>query len=163
MRGTERDRHIDIFVRDEGRAAGIELKYKTRWLCTTDRGEPYLLKDQAAQDLGRYDFFKDVQRLEEFVSCGAAESGLAVFLTNDSAYWKAPQSPAVSYADFVMTEGRSVSGQMSWGATAGPGTTKGREAPVSLTGSYFLEWHEYSNVGAGQGAYPRFRYLMICV
>ena len=41
----------------------------------------------AAQDCGRSDFCKDIQRLEDVVSVQSDIIGYAIFLTNDSAYW----------------------------------------------------------------------------
>ncbi len=51
-------------MRVESQKLAIELKYKTRHLLGIVGGEIYDLGDQAAQDLGRYDFFKDIERLE---------------------------------------------------------------------------------------------------
>jgi hypothetical protein len=59
------------------------LKYKTRGLSVQIENEQYRLKDQSTQDVGRYDFIKDIQRLEH-VSVGQKNFvGYAVLLTND--------------------------------------------------------------------------------
>jgi hypothetical protein len=46
------------------------------------------LKDQNAQYQGRYEYLKDIQRIEwlskELINY---ESGFAIFLTNDHLYW----------------------------------------------------------------------------
>ncbi len=61
-------------MRVESQKLAIELKYKTRHLLGIVGGEIYDLGDQAAQDLGRYDFFKDIERLERFVRSGESRS-----------------------------------------------------------------------------------------
>ena len=81
--------YLDVWVHKIRTA--LELKYLTRKLVVEWAGESYALRDQAAQDISRYDFLKDVQRLERVVSSpNLARVGYALCLTNDSAYWKTP-------------------------------------------------------------------------
>jgi hypothetical protein len=151
--------HIDVFfILDEMRH-GIELKCKTRSLRVTSKGEAYNLKDQAAQDLGRYDFLLDVERIEHMVSQGHIDRGASILLTNDSAYWKSPRSPGTIDADFRLHEGRILQGALRWGSRASKGTTKCREAAISLRRTYRLGWRDYSEFGGH--AYAKFRYLLI--
>ena len=83
-------RYLDVVIKSREVSAAVELKYKTRMLLAEAKNEAFFLEDQSAQDLGRYDFFKDIQRLEESAKAAPGRSGAAVFLTNDSAYWKPP-------------------------------------------------------------------------
>ena len=53
--------HVDIWVVD-GEGLAIELKYLTTALDTVVAGERFQLRNQAAQDLGRYDILKDLAR-----------------------------------------------------------------------------------------------------
>ena len=84
---------LDILVQKNEEYLPIELKYKTK------RAEKnvlrfgeniekiQVLKNQGAQDLGMYDFWKDVRRIELVRNCFKnVHNGLAVFLTNDSLY-----------------------------------------------------------------------------
>ena len=59
-------KHIDIFVRLGDAAYPIELKYASKLLKTQLNGETYSLKEQGAQDIGKYDFVKDICRIEDF-------------------------------------------------------------------------------------------------
>lgn len=61
----DKQNHLDIWVASSDVKIAIELKYKTRGLQALVNGELFSLKDQSAQDLGRYDFLKDVMRLEQ--------------------------------------------------------------------------------------------------
>lgn len=151
--------HLDLLAcLGESRIA-VELKYKTRALTTSVNGEEFALADQAAQDLGRYDFFKDVLRIETFVHSGSQRSGYAIFLTNDSAYWKQPSALDHGYASFAMSDGRKVSSALAWGERASAGTRRKREGEIGIRGSYDLRWKAYSSVDAKR--YGEFRYLCI--
>jgi hypothetical protein len=66
--------YVDIWCNAGSRAVVLELKYKTRKLDVNVAGEAFDLLDQSAHDIGRYDFLKDVMRLERIV---ADRTGLA--------------------------------------------------------------------------------------
>ena len=152
--------YVDLWLATAG--VVVELKYRTRKLECEVGGEPFLLRDQAAGPPSRYSFLKDVQRLENFVSTVPdVRSGLAVFLTNDAAFWKEPSRRNLVDSEFRLHEGRRVAGEMAWSERASDGTKKGREAPIRLTGGYRLRWRDYAGVGLGRHA--RFRYLAIRV
>ena len=103
---------MDILVYKEEEFLPIELKYKTKSVRKNllRFGEQVaekveVMKNQGAQDLGMYDFWKDVRRIEivreRFKSI---KNGLAVFVTNDSAYLKAGRESS-NHVMFSMTEG----------------------------------------------------------
>ncbi len=137
--------YIDVWVEHDNERHAIELKYKTRLLSATVQGEAYSLANQAAQDLARYDFFKDIQRLERLVASSIASDGWAIFLTNDPTYWTSGRGGSVDLA-FRIEHGRSASGTLAWGSHASSGTTRGREAELALSGIYDLVWSDYSRV-----------------
>jgi hypothetical protein len=149
--------HIDLLAISDDVEVAIELKYKTRKLSLAVSGEQFALADQAAQDLGRYDFCRDVNRIEEFAHSSPHREGYALFLTNDSAYWKAPGSITHGYACFAMNEGRNLSGELLWGEAASEGTRRGRENGITLRGSYCLRWQQYSI--SDVKSHGEFRYL----
>jgi len=157
---TERA-YVDIWLTDSDLRWAIELKYKTRALSVTARGERYELLNQSAQDIGRYDVLRDLSRVERLVSLGQASSGFVVFLTNDSSYWRPSRSPSTVDRDFRLHEGRIVQGQLAWASHASDGTMKSREAPIVLSGLYSVSWHDYAELAAG--TYSRFRYTMFAV
>ena len=120
--------------------------------------------DQAAQDLGRYDFLKDIERLENIVSIHDNVKGYAIILTNDSAYWKTPstrqQDPPGGYGNkFRIHEGEILNGELDWHPETSSGTMRGREKPIKLTGTYKLSWKDYSQVSSTY--YGKFRYLFL--
>jgi hypothetical protein len=151
--------YVDVLARSASTQMAIELKYKTRALQTAVNGEEFVLLNQAAQDIGRYDFFKDISRIEAFVAGNSRRIGYALFLTNDSAYWKAPASLTHGYAAFAMNEGRQVSASLAWGESASPGTRCGREAEIAIAGAYALQWKSYSSIEVN--SYGVFKYICI--
>ena len=106
--------YLDLLARFPSHEIAIELKYKTRKMEIQLGEELYSLKSHAAQDLGRYDFFKDITRIEAFSRLSSNKQGVAIFLTNDSAYWKAPTSTEHGYSAFAMSHERDVEGVLEW-------------------------------------------------
>ena len=152
--------YLDIWLQTLGVA--IELKYFTHELKVKHEEEVFTLLNQSAQDNRRYDFINDVSRLERVVdSFEPAKVGFAVLLTNDPSYWGPPRQGwgNTSDAAFRLHEGKIIKGEMKWSERAGKGTTKGREEPVKLRGTYEVNWRDYSILG--EGKYGKFRYLVV--
>jgi hypothetical protein len=126
----------------------------------TAGSERFVLKDQAAQDITRYDFVKDLVRLERVLGSGLATSAVAILLTNDSAYWKEAIRPTSVDTSFRIAEGRTLAGTLAWASHTGAGTMKGREAPLTLVGRHALRWIDYSSF---PGSYGRFRFLAVTI
>jgi hypothetical protein len=153
--------HVDLLAVHEGVPHAIELKYKTRDLTRVAQGETFSLKGQAAQDIGRYDFLKDVSRLEQILSPNPGWFGFAILLTNDSGYWNLPRSPTTVDAAFRLHHGKPLSGVLAWSPRASAGTTQGREEPLTLIGKYIASWSDYSDLHGG--GYSVFRALTLDV
>ena len=158
FRNNNTNMNIDLFVVGNNFNVAVELKYKTRGIAVVHNDERFLLADQAAQDLGRYDFLKDIQRLELLQNLSGCK-GIAVFLTNDSAYWKPAKSVDVGYVEFCINEGICLKGNLNWGSRAGDGTRRGREKAINLIGSYPMNWTDYSFVSTDRRS--QFRYVFV--
>lgn len=161
MSHLDKQRYLDVWVSHEGAVLAIELKYKTRNLAVRIGDEQFSLKDQSAQDHGRYDFIKDIRRLEQFLSGRRDGAGYAVLLTNDSSYWTPPRGRRTLDADFRLHQGRNLHGTLAWRAGASTGTIRGREEPIELDGNYAVDWESYSQLSSR--SYGRFRYLAVKV
>lgn len=115
---------IDIVVKKGNEYCPIELKYKTKSLrdnVIIDRfGEQMnssnLIKNQGAQDLGMYGFWKDVYRIEllkrRFPK--TIKGGVCVFLTNDNSYRCENKKAGTNDAAFSMKEGKHTPNR-NWG------------------------------------------------
>jgi len=152
--------YIDIWIRKQPPVA-IELKYPTRAIDATVDSERFKLANQSAQDLTRYDFLKDVSRIERVAKTFPGSSGYAVLLTNDRSYWLPSQRGNTIDSAFRLFDGRRISGDLSWGENAGAGTMRTREQPIRIEGSYDLSWRPYSRIGGGKHA--EFQYLLIAI
>lgn len=127
----------------------IELKYKTKgaeieYKKEEDNKEKFHFKNQGAQDCGRYDFLKDVQRLESLIKKYPEGMGYAIFLTNDYLYWENPKHVNTVDREFRIHDGVEIGGELKWKKGASEGTKKGREKTIKLHGNYKMKWREYS-------------------
>lgn len=159
LRTAGKSLHLDFLIEHAGKSVAVELKYKTRSLKLSLDGEDFHLSSHSAQDLGRYDFIKDICRLEEITSTISDCEGWAIMLTNDSAYWKTPLNTETVDAAFRLTEGRILNGDLAWTDQASAGTKKNRESDLSVSGKYKLAWEDYSSVTSQ--SYSDFRYLAV--
>ncbi len=151
--------HIDTLIQIQGMKYAVELKYKTRKLDIDFSDESFHLLNQSAQDIGRYDFLKDVVRLEKFTGKYEHAKGIAVFLTNDVGYWqKAGNDNTVDKA-FRIFDGRVITGNLSWDSRASVGTKRGRENDLIINGKYTLKWKDYSDIE--KSTKGKFRYLLV--
>ena len=104
---------LDVVVKKDGEYCPVELKYKTkkveRKIARFDEDltdDVVVMKNQGAQDLGMYDFWKDVRRVELVRNrFERVKGGLAVFVTNDPLYTKASRPNSNNYL-LNMTEGK---------------------------------------------------------
>ncbi len=122
--------------------------------------ERYALRSHSAQDIGRYDFIKDVEWLETVVADRVPHvTGYAILLTNDPSYWKQSLNDNTVDAAFRLHERGRLHGTLEWGLGASEGTKRGREKPLPLRGSYALRWEDYSR--PAEGSYGKFRHLVV--
>jgi len=139
--------YVDIWLEHAGTICAIELKYKTRRLQVTVGEEPFDLLDQSAQDIARYDFCKDIGRIEALASAYPGLTGFAVLLTNDRGYWRKSGRDGNVDSAFRLHEAAKLSGRLEWAGHASAGTTKGRTDAICLVGEYSLNWMTYSKCG----------------
>ncbi len=153
--------HVDVWIESQEKVLAVELKYKTRALSVTVNEEQYHLKNQSAQDIGRYDFIKDIQRLECIANKQTNFEGYAILITNDSAYWLKPKKIDTVDANFRIQEGRVLENNLKWSEHASDGTKKSRESAIYLQNKYTVQWVDFSQLSNGN--YSKFRSLTIKV
>lgn len=153
--------YLDIWCAQNENIIAIELKYKTQRLYVNVKEENFDLMNQSAQDHGRYDFLKDIQRLEQIVLNRNNIEGYAIFLTNDSTYWSKPRKIQTVDSSFRIHHGRILKGELSWAHYASKGTKKGREETIYIKNAYNMNWQDYSE--PSQKPYGKFKYLLVKV
>lgn len=172
---------VDILASCEGCVLFLELKYLPRSLhvqvqIAEGEHETYDLCDQA-REWGRYDFLKDITRIETWVAectqhCPEAV-GYAILLTNDQNYWnKLNDENAKDYA-FQLHDNRTIAGGevLTWGERATASDVKGRKHPIVLRWGYRFQWRDYSELApplakplrGSRIDHGKFRYLLVRV
>lgn len=121
----------------------IELKYKTTNANIERHGiQNIILKKQQAQDLGRYFFIKDINRIEQ---CNDIKGGFCLLLTNDHLYYDKNASPKDTLdQSFRINDGNEIkSGFHSWKKVKNTDkhwTTK--YPPIQIQQNYKCDWKE---------------------
>ena len=145
---------LDIVVKKDSEYCPVELKYKTkkveRKISRFDEelaGNVVVMKNQGAQDLGMYDFWKDVRRVELVRNrFERVKGGLAVFVTNDGFYTKGSKESSNNYL-FNMSAGKAHSKQKYWAKLE---STCAKTHPnFEVERKYSIEWkmREIDKVG----------------
>ncbi len=136
---------LDILVHKDNEFLPVELKYKTKRHSKKIKrfneempDDVEVLKNQGAQDLGMYDFWKDVRRVELVRNRFAAvKGGLAVFVTNDKQYLGVGR-PTSNHYHLNMAEGLHDRNR-HWQQ---PDSTCARTHPsFDLDNEYAVQWH----------------------
>ena len=144
----ESELRLDIVVKKSGEYYPVELKYKTkkieRQITRFDElldDKVVVMKNQGAQDLGMYDFWKDVRRVELVRnSFGRVKGGLAVFVTNDVLYTKSSKPTSNNYL-LNMNEGRH-SRIKHWKNEESACARMKAYKPFEVEREYYINWHE---------------------
>lgn len=136
--------YIDIVLEKENLFFPIEIKYKTVAQVMPHlvfgQNVNVLLGHHGAKNIGCYDFWKDVKRIEFFeVTFPLAQRGIVLFASNDLSYQMAPLNPNVGYAPFSIHQGRHIlaSTELNWnGAIA---VANGRPGFI-VNYDYIINW-----------------------
>ena len=139
---------VDLVVRKDNEYVPIELKYVTKRVVkdyerfgVMVKGME-ILKEHSAQDIRRYDFWKDVRRIELIKKIfPAVKNGLAVFLTNDPSYIKDPKPQSACFPFSMSGNRKTGGGKMDW--LGCPATAKDHHS-FNLDEEYQLQWNKTS-------------------
>lgn len=110
---------IDIVIECKNKFIGIELKYKLKKVTSQAfnrfgivKNDVVLVTDQLAQNNARYDFWKDVKRLELLrMYYDNVIGGVAILITNDSSYLSTTENS--DYRMFGL-DSKEKSGDLEW-------------------------------------------------
>lgn len=150
---TNKEHHLDILLEQDRTKIAVELKYKTHGVIIGNTE----LRSQRAQDVSRYLFLKDIQRLEEHLAKREISRGYVLLLTNDPLYWKKPINTSTIDRCFLIYKGKSLHGVLTWDQPKSGGTRKLYKDEVLIRGSYTMMWKSYTT--ATDEKYGQFKYL----
>jgi len=138
--------YVDIVLRHGQEFYPIEIKYKTvtQILPFNVFGHNInvALGQHGAQNIGCYDFWKDLKRVEILEQTfNQVSRGLTLFVSNDLSYQQAPLNPNAGYAPFSIHQGRHLAAGtfLNWNrdlavANGRPGLTINYDYDIDWTG-----------------------------
>ena len=140
----EKDR-TDLVVSNSKSIVPVELKYKTIKSDVNVKGERFVFKYHGAHDFTRYDFLRDIVRIETLVgSVNSIEEGYVVIVTMDESVFKVARAGSLS-ASFPIEQGRVINGVYSYSEQAKVKYPERADA-LEVVGHYEALWQEYSRV-----------------
>jgi hypothetical protein len=161
--GSTDDVYLDVWIEKDGTTTPVEIKYKSDDFRGDWGDESFNLRRHSAQDVSRYDFIRDIARIETIVDAEDCASGFALLLTNDHLYWQPPTRDDVVDYEFRLTDGKVLEGELSWAEEVGEGTVgQKRNHPIMLDGTYKLDWRDYEyDIPSDPEGSDEFRYLLV--
>lgn len=162
------DLSIDVVVEKNDEYAAVELKYATRPVDAEIKrfGEDMMtdcliVKDQSANDLVMYNYWKDVRRVETLTRCyPKVKGGVALIITNSTIYWNEPRHDS-GYRAFSTYEGNTLRpGLLQWGKMSD--SVINSHPAFELSGTYPCHWRDTAitaRAAKGKEKAP-FRYLL---
>jgi len=137
--------YIDIYFKKDNKEYYLELKYKTKEFIFNNEEMKYNLKDQKACDFGRYDFIKDIERLEK-IKCGTQDKlGYVIFLSNDENYLQGTKKTNQDYSFNIENNTTITRGEKSWSKKSILKNLGSRKNSLNINNDYFVQWRDYSN------------------
>jgi hypothetical protein len=136
--------YIDIVLEKDGLYYPIEIKFKTQRqqlpLLVFGNNINVTLEYHGAKNIGCYDFWKDVKRIELFEQTfNNVKRGVVLFVSNDITYQNAPGNPNVGYAQFSIHQGRviPINSALNWNGNLA--VANGRP-PITTNYAYSINW-----------------------
>lgn len=145
------DMHIDILVMYKELIIGIELKYSTKKVAIDHNKEKFTLAEHGAQGQRRFEFYKDINRLEVLKNEKLITAGHVILLTNDISYRNAPRANSKTNRVFNIADNHNITeGLYRWSADKDK-SREGKE--IKISGTYQCNWSKLNHIDA------RFQYL----
>jgi hypothetical protein len=139
-----RNIYIDIVLLKNGIYYPIEIKFKTKTQAIMQHlfGGQHMINlgNHGAQNIGCYDFWKDIKRLELFESTFPnVEQGIMLFVSNDEMYPNPPLNGNAGYAQFSIHHGKSVltNETLDWNRALEISRNRPR---IQLSREYHINW-----------------------
>ena len=157
----EKQDEIDLVILDKKtkEKTFIEFKHKTKnntkktLVLETSEGIKFAPKYHAAQDLGRYDCWHDIERLEIYKRDGESTNGFFIFITNDNSYWESDGGGKYGNA-FNMKPTHYNSGIKSWINPNVNSVSNKRLKAIDIQNDYDFDYDPYfTKIGNRNGEF----------
>ena len=153
--------YVDIMIIYNGILYPIELKYKIKRIPSeqvydqTNLPISKILTDQAAQDIGGYEIWKDVNRIERLVKNSQAHSGVCIIISNDRYYWDGFNSPSAQGFAFRTTTGVYKPRKCDWNIKDNDDVKKWIKEHLGfkIENEYNLDWDDFYECDAKNGCF----------
>jgi hypothetical protein len=136
--------YIDIVLEKDGLYYPIEIKFKTQRqqlpLLVFGNNINVTLEYHGAKNIGCYDFWKDVKRIELFEQTfNNVKRGIVLFVSNDITYQNAPGNTNVGYAQFSIHQGRviPINSALNWNGNM---KVSNRRPTITTNYAYAINW-----------------------
>lgn len=136
--------YIDIYFKKDNKEYFLELKYKTKKFEVYCNEMNYILKDQKACDLGRYDFIKDISRLERIICGQQNKFGYVIFLSNDEKYLQGTKETNQDFSFNIENNITITHGEKSWSEEKNIKNLGSRRNSLDINNDYCVKWKDYS-------------------
>jgi hypothetical protein len=138
--------YVDIVLLKDGIYFPIEIKFKTKSQIVPinffGNNAQVSLGHHGAQNIGCYDFWKDIKRLELFEeSFPNAAQGIMLFVTNDETYLQPPLNMNTGYAQFSIHDGKTVLQHETLDWNRALSISRNRP-PIQVNREYHLHWEQ---------------------
>ncbi len=150
--------YIDIVLEKNGIFYPIEIKFKTQTqvlpLLIFGNNINVTLGQQGASNIGCYDFWKDIKRIELFEQTfNNVDRGIVLFISNDPIYQVPPGNQNVGYAQFSIHQNRiiPINSFLNWNGNLA--IANGRP-PITTNYNYNINWNPLINI-------PNHHYILI--
>lgn len=143
--------YVDIVVEIENQFYPVEIKYKTQaqrlpLLIFGEVNVHVNLGQHGAQNIGCYDFWKDVKRIELFEQTfNNVNRGIVLFISNDPNYQTPPNNPNVGYAEFSIHNDRIIPANSFLNWNGAMQIANGRPG-LTTNHAYHITWNEMPGI-----------------
>lgn len=136
---------FDLLIKCKTQTVLVEFKYLTREYEEVVDGLHIQVKNHSAQDIRRYDCWKDIARIEACTIDDKTDIdyGYFILVTNDSSYWKAPRSANTMDSAFRMQSGIHKAENKKWRDDASKGTIGDRNHEINIKHNYYFEYKDF--------------------
>ncbi len=153
---------LDMLFEHRGREYAVELKYARgamgRGGSLLYKGDVYYAPSSgAADDITRFNFLKDVMRLESEIPKRDKTVMFALLLTNIRTLWEKGNETSNDHAFHI--DGNIQKGTLKWKWTPSKETLKRTGESLTIDGNYSAKWRTYTKIPKLKNKI--FRYLLV--